>query len=122
MKIFLMKKLTKYPSTTSLQLFYLIFSPRTSVNKRFCQIIFVSIIIVILLCGSFLLPFYLIKITQNNEIHNNADDETSGKGNSNVTEADCSRQTGQKYLRSFLSDINYVCDGYFFVCDGHLCL
>ena len=70
-------------------------------NKRFCQIIFVSIIIVILLCGSFLLPFYLLKNTTNNEIHNDAEDETSGQGKTNEAKVDCPRQNGQQYFRLF---------------------
>ena len=66
-------------------------------NKRFCQIIFVSIIIVILLCGSFLLPFYLLKNTKKNEIHSNSDDESSSdQGNANAKPVDCLLRTGHQ--------------------------
>ena len=97
-----MKKSPKYRRHQHHCNFFIKFlSPRTSVNKRFCQIIFVSIIIVILLCGSFLLPFYLLKNTTNNEIHNDAEDETSGQGKTNEAKVDCPCQTGQQYFRLF---------------------
>ena len=61
-------------------------------NKRFFQIISLSIITVILLCGSFLLPFHLLKNTTNTEIHSDSDDESSSdQGNTNAAEVQCSR-------------------------------
>ena len=85
-------------------------------NKRFCQIIFVSIMIVILLCGSFLLPFHLLKNTKSVEILSDTDDESSSdQGNANADPVDCLLRTGHQFktviLMSLLSldDNCYPC-------------
>ena len=68
---------------------FFILSPRTSVNKRFCQIIFLSTFTVILLCGSCLLPFPLIKLAEKAKAYSDADYETySGQGKAKADEMD----------------------------------
>ena len=60
--------------------------PRSSENKRFGQIIFFVIFSVILLSGSFLLPFLMMKNSKKHKTYGDFDDETStGQGTANRT-------------------------------------
>ena len=52
------------------------FSPRTSVNKRFCQLISLSTVTVILLCGSMVAPFFVLKNAKNTIGESDVDDES----------------------------------------------